>query len=112
MIFIIGPLYAGKKEYIKEALSLTKEAFAAKAVCDVEQLAAQTEELNTLAEKLAQKLIVIANEIGCGVVPMEASARAARERAGHLTQLLAHRADTVVRVYCGLPQLLKGEWPC
>lgn len=36
----------------------------------------------------------------------------AREAAGRLACLLAQRADTVVRVYCGLPQVLKGEPPC
>ena len=53
-----------------------------------------------------------ATEIGGGVVPMDADARAQREAAGRLSCLLAERADTVVRVCCGLPQLLKGEWPC
>ena len=38
--------------------------------------------------------------------------RAAREAAGRLSCLLAERADTVVRVCCGLPQVLKGELPC
>ena len=31
---------------------------------------------------------------------------------GALLLLLARRADAVVRVYCGLPQVLKGELPC
>ena len=27
-------------------------------------------------------------------------------------RLLAGRADVVIRVCCGLPQVLKGEWTC
>ena len=37
--------------------------------------------------------------------------RAARERAGRLCCLLAERADTVVRVFCGIPKVIKGELP-
>ena len=55
--------------------------------------------------------IVIATEIGCGVVPIDPVERERREAAGRLSCLLAERAETVVRVCCGLPQLLKGEWP-
>ena len=34
--------------------------------------------------------------------------RAAREAAGRLNCLLAKRADRVIRVFCGLPTVLKG----
>ena len=111
MIFITGPLFAGKKEYIRTALGLTEEAFAAAAVWNVQDLAASAADLDALAESLAQNRVVIATEVGGGVVPMDAGQRAGREAAGRLACLLAKRADTVVRVCCGLPQLLKGEWP-
>ena len=65
-----------------------------------------------VAEELSQKKIVIATEVGGGVVPVDPGERAAREAAGRLACLLAGYADTVVRVYCGLPQMLKGELPC
>lgn len=110
MIFVTGPLYAGKREYIRTALGLDEEAFAACAVWDVQDLAAGDPEL--LAEKLSEKEVVIATEIGGGVVPIDRAERAHRESAGRLACLLASRADTVIRVCCGLPQLLKGDWPC
>ena len=37
--------------------------------------------------------------------------RAAREAAGRLACLLAQRADAVVRVFCGIPVVLKGKLP-
>lgn len=112
MIFITGPLFAGKREYIKKALNLTDSELAQRAVWDVQDLAAKTEDLAALAESLCRYDIVIATEVGGGVVPVDAGERAFREAAGRLSCLLAERADTVIRVYCGLPQLLKGEWPC
>lgn len=112
MIFITGPLFAGKREYIKKALNLTDTELAQRAVWDVQDLAAKAEDLAELAESLSQYDIVIATEVGGGVVPVDAGERAFREAAGRLSCLLAERADTVIRVYCGLPQLMKGEWPC
>jgi len=52
---------------------------------------------------------VIAAEVGGGVVPLDPAERAARERAGRLACLLAQRAETVVRVFCGIPKTIKGK---
>lgn len=112
MIFITGPLLAGKQSYICAALGLSLDEFARRAVWDVQELAAREPNLPALAEALAQREIVIATEVGGGVVPTDPAERAAREAAGRLSCLLAERADTVVRVCCGLPQVLKGELPC
>ena len=110
MIFITGPLFAGKKEYIRKALGLSEEELRRRAVTEVQDLAFG-EDCRTLADRLAEREIVIATEIGGGLVPVDPEERARREAAGRLACLLAERADTVIRVCCGLPQLLKGEWP-
>ena len=110
MIFVTGPLFAGKREYIRAALGLSEAEFSARAVWDVQELVSGTD-VEALADALSEKEIVIATEIGGGLVPVNAAQRAQREAAGRLACLLAARADTVVRVCCGLPQLLKGEWP-
>ena len=110
MIFVTGPLYAGKREYIRNALGLSEADFRARAVWDVQELALG-EDLPALAERLAEKDIVIAMELGGGLVPIDRTGREKREAAGRLACLLADRADTVVRVCCGLGQILKGELP-
>ncbi len=112
MIFVTGPLFAGKRAYARAALGLSEAELAARAVWDVQELAAQAADLEALADELARREIVIATEVGGGVVPVDATQRAAREAAGRLACLLAARADTVVRVCCGLPQILKGKAPC
>lgn len=111
MIFVTGPLYAGKKTYIRSALGLSDAELSRRAVWDVQDMAG-TGDLDSLAAELARKDVVIATEIGGGVVPVDGEVRAHREAAGRLACLLAERADTVIRVCCGIPQLLKGEWPC
>ena len=112
MIFVTGPMFAGKREYIQNALGLSQDEFAAQAVWDVERLAAQWADLEALANELAMHEIVIASETGGGIVPIDPAERKAREAAGRLSCLLSQRAETVVRVVCGLPQVLKGELPC
>ena len=64
-------------------------------------------ELEKLAEQLCRKEVVIATETGCGVVPIDAAEREAREAAGRLSILLAKRAQKVIRVWCGLPESLR-----
>ena len=56
-------------------------------------------------------VIVITNEIGCGIVPLEKKERIWREACGRCTCLLASKSTTVVRVVCGIPQAIKGELP-
>ena len=51
--------------------------------------------------------ILICDEIGNGIVPMEAEERTYRERTGRILERLAAQADEVVRVVCGIGQKLK-----
>ena len=55
------------------------------------------------------ELTVVCCEVGCGVVPMSAEEREWRELVGRVCCMLAERARRVVRVWCGIPVLLKGE---
>lgn len=112
MIFVTGPLYAGKRAYLRTALGLSEAELADRAVWDVQDMVANAPP-EALAERLAVEYdIVIATEVGGGVVPVDALQRAQREAAGRLACLLAERAEVVLRVCCGLPQVLKGEWKC
>lgn len=51
--------------------------------------------------------ILICDEIGNGIVPMEAEERTYRERTGRILEGLAAQADEVVRVVCGIGQKIK-----
>ena len=112
MIFVTGPLFAGKQQFICDALGWSEEEFLERSVRDVEEYAQDCDDPEKLADRLAQFEVVIATETGGGIVPMDPAQREKREKAGRLACLLAQRADTVVRVCCGLGQILKGELPC
>lgn len=51
--------------------------------------------------------IIISDEIGNGIVPMEAFEREYRERTGRILVELAARAEEVERVICGIGQKIK-----
>ena len=117
MVFITGPLYSGKQTFAMAQWGLAAQDFSADpaapypAVRDVQELAACAPDLEALADRLSRKALVLATELGGGVVPMDPAQRAAREAAGRLACLLAARAETVVQVWCGLPLVLKGTLP-
>ena len=67
-------------------------------------------EAGRLLESLAAPavpVVLVANEVGLGVVPDNPMARAFRDQAGRLNQALAGRADRVAFVAAGLPLVLK-----
>lgn len=53
-------------------------------------------------------VVVVTNEVGSGIVPENALARAFREEQGRLNIALAAQADCAVQVVAGLPNVLKG----
>lgn len=55
------------------------------------------------------ELIVLCDEIGCGVVPMDAFERSWREETGRICCWLAERAVRVDRVFCGIAICIKRE---
>ena len=123
MVFVTGPLFSGKRKAAAELLGIPAEEIRvcgngeqdirkkqSSGIAEVQILAAgcrDEKELEQLADKLSEYDVVISSETGCGVVPADPAAREAREKAGRLNCLLAARASKVVRVFCGIPQVIK-----
>lgn len=130
MILVVGGEGSGKRTFI-ESLGYT-ESDIADAVLDdrpvlvhLERLVARAAQgvaadangglaavpnvAEELAEQLAGREVVACNEVGSGIVPVERKEMAVREVTGRLCILLAQRADVVVRMVCGIPQVIKGS---
>ncbi len=75
---------------------------------DPERLAREREALLHVIPELPGRLLLVSNEVGQGVVPMNALARRFVDEAGWLHQALARLSDRVLFVAAGLPQVLKG----
>ncbi len=54
-------------------------------------------------------VVLVANEVGLGIVPDNALARRFRDAAGRLNQQLADKADRVVFLVAGLPMTVKDQ---
>lgn len=70
-------------------------------------LDAETEALATAVTQAAGPVLLVANEVGLGIVPDNALARRFRDVAGRLNQAIAAAAEEVQFIAAGLPLRLK-----
>jgi len=115
MILVIGGQAAGKRTYVRNHYGYTDQNMADAVINEMpvlynlqDMVARAPEEADRLKDALLRKEVVIYTEVGSGIVPLDANERAMREAAGRLVNQLARHAECVVRVICGLPQVLKG----
>lgn len=123
MMLVVGGAHSGKRTFVREKLGFAADdfvdaaqfaeggvpaAFAGRVAYRVEDLVRALDADRAL-ERLIGFDVVILPLVGSGVVPMRAEDAQWRERAGRLGCALAARADVVVRMTCGIPQVIKGN---
>lgn len=127
MIIIVGGAFQGKRSYAEKILGLKEtdfidgqscgwgEIYEAKAVSHFHEYirrcleaGRETKELPRELSRRNPGLVVLANELGSGVVPVDAFDREYRETAGRVLCELAKEAKEVHRVVCGIGSILKG----
>ncbi len=69
----------------------------------------ETENLVAALGGIGGPVVLVSNEVGHGIVPENALARAFRDHAGALHQAVAAASDRVVMVTAGLPLMLKDK---
>ena len=119
MELIIGGAYQGKLTYAREKYGLKDENIFT--CTDNGELDASRRCIRHLEEyvlgclrkgteptlKFKKNAVLICRDISAGIVPIDPELRAWREAVGRYLSALAARADTVTRIFCGLPQQLK-----
>lgn len=108
-------LYIGGAFQGKTALARRLHGERAAYVENLHERVRQTLEQGCDALALLPELrgkIVVCDEVGSGIVPLDPQERAWREAVGRLCCAVADEADLVVRVWAGMPQVLKGSLPC
>ena len=122
MTLIFGGAYMGKRDYAKQNCGVTAieacaegmPAFDSGCVAGLEQFslhcARQGKDAAAELESrkaLWQDAVLIVRDISCGVVPLDATERLWREENGKMLRMLTGHADRVIRIWYGLPQVLK-----
>jgi adenosylcobinamide kinase/adenosylcobinamide-phosphate guanylyltransferase len=74
-------------------------------------VAGEVERLCTALARIKGRLVIVANEVGLGIVPDNVLARRFRDEAGRANQAIAEAADEVVFIAAGLPMMLKKPKP-
>ena len=122
MIMITGGAFQGKTAYAKERFGLSDGNIidcGSCAIAEIQNAVCVTHyelAVKRLLESGADPLvfteglncdILIMNEIGCGIIPLDESERKWREMTGRAGCIAADRAEEVVRVCCGIAEVIK-----
>ena len=137
MYVILGGAYNGKRAYVEQLIAQMplKELVVCEGVLPNATVASPDKRfiisefekivlplLDQPEEQVAQQIFeqikrvtqqcevfCICTDMSRGVVPIEKQERQLRDTCGRVYQKLCQEADTVVRVWYGIPQMLKGE---
>lgn len=128
MELIIGGAFQGKKAYAAEhcgvsgkdivdgAAASYEDIFSCRCLCHFhEWIGARLREdrdLKGLELELINRnpgLVLISNELGYGVVPVDSFDRRYREETGRVCTRIAAKAQRVVRVTCGIGMVIKDD---
>ena len=127
MEMIIGGAFQGKKEYAKFRFELKDEDMTDGALASFEEIfqcrcmyhfhewvkkgLKENWDFQGLEDRLLAsnpRILLITNELGCGVVPIDAFDRNYRETTGRICTRIAAKSNQVIRVVCGIGTVIKN----
>lgn len=126
MELIIGGAFQGKLNYARElypdVVWVDGKSCTLEEMCKIpgiynlhlfiKKQILEGKDVSELADILIEKnpnMIIISDEVGYGVVPVDAFDRVYREAVGRVCTKLAEKASKVTRVICGIGTVIKGE---
>lgn len=110
MILVVGGAFQGKKEFAKELAAEKKLQVVNFFHNQIQRLLEEGEDVEDYIRGLLERtpdIVIVMDEVGAGVVPVERSDREYRETIGLAGQLLAKEAREVYRVVCGIGMRIK-----
>jgi adenosylcobinamide kinase/adenosylcobinamide-phosphate guanylyltransferase len=76
---------------------------------DEEKVRMEIERFTRALKEVWASLILVSNEVGMGIVPVDPLGRRFRDLSGMANQRIAEVADTVILMVSGMPIFLKGQ---
>ncbi len=127
MTVITGGVCQGKKDFAKAELGISdfdivsgKKTYDVKTICgykavsDYEYIIRHNLEngIDAMSEFKSlvmtnPEIVIIASEVGCGIIPVDESENTFREEAGRIMCMAARDADAVYKVVCGIGKKIK-----
>lgn len=123
MILVFGGAYQGKTDYAKSKFDIKKVSdcsggcepdFSTECITGIEGFVFECAKNGIEAKDFFEKRqelwsdkILVITDTSQGVVPIDKTARAAREMNGRLMLYLADMAEQVHRVFCGIGKRIK-----
>lgn len=126
MILITGGAFQGKTEYALNLTKINADLVVDGAKCKlediftipmlvnfhlyIERMLKEDKEICNLVDELLVRnpdIIILVDELGCGVVPIEPFDRLYRETVGRLCCQIAREAQEVHRIICGVGIMIK-----
>lgn len=111
MILIIGGFAQGKTTVAQQTFPETElwDDFHLYVKQQLNEGKLPSEITENVMTKISQNkdLVIICNELGCGIVPMEKTDRQWREVTGRILCIIAEKAEKVFRVTCGIMEKIK-----
>lgn len=130
MELVIGGAFQGKKEAACRLFGLEKTELEDGSTCEfgkiydckcifhfheyIRRILKEHGSVESLAREIMEQnpdIVIVSNEIGYGIVPLDAFERLWREQTGRVCCQVAEQSAHVVRVTAGIGTLLKGTMP-
>lgn len=127
MELIIGGAYNSKLDFALNHYNLNKSDFQNGAECSLNDafnkkgiynlhllikrfIISGIDDYNKIIEKILSSNIeiIICNEVGNGIVPLDKIDSQMREYVGIILCLLSEKSSRVIRIYYGIPSVIKG----
>ena len=124
MVMVTGGAYQGKSAFVMRNFGIDEKDMADGRICSADEVmnVKCIKNYHLLVKRLGDhsigftqelcrmnpKAVVIIDEIGCGIVPMEKTERAWRENVGRCGCIIAENSEKVIRLVCGMPNVIKG----
>lgn len=112
MILVTGGLGSGRHKFVRQHFA-GRDCFEFGPAQARESLAAGVDP-SEAAQQLFKRhpdAVIITQEVGCGIVPMDAEERAWREALGRAACALARKSETVILMTAGIGTAIKGRLP-
>ena len=123
MVMITGGAYQGKRDFVISTYNIKERDIVDGKECTIEEAKKAQCLINyhELVKRLGDECIaftesicrtgtvsiIVIDEIGCGIIPLEKTERIWRENVGRCGCIIASKSESVVRIVSGIPVYIK-----